>query len=317
MNARKWLACLAIAVAGGAHAADAYPVKPVKLLVGFVPGGATDQLARLYASKLTQKFGKPFVVENQAGAGGNIAVDTVSKASPDGYTLVMGANYIAVNAALKRNPYDWKKDLAPVALVASTPNIVVVPASSKLQSMNDLARGAREAEVTFGSPGVGSSVHMAGELFKAMAHVKMTHVPYRGVSAAELDLMAGTIDVMFDSISTAVPLVKAGKLRALAVTGKSRIKVFPDLPTVDEGGLSGFDVEATYMVIAPAKTPASVVTQLSDAINEVTRLPDVQQAIEALYAKPLAGGPKETTAFLQAEEDKWVQVVKATGVKVE
>jgi tripartite-type tricarboxylate transporter receptor subunit TctC len=150
-----------------------------------------------------------------------------------------------------------------------------------------------------------------------MAHVKMTHVPYRGVSAAELDLMAGTIDVMFDSISTAVPLVKAGKLRALAVTGKSRIQVFPDLPTVHEGGLNGFDVEATYMVIAPAKTPADVVTQLSNAINEVTRMPDVQQAIEALYAKPLAGGPKETTAFLQAEEDKWVQVVKATGVKVE
>ncbi|WP_232287695.1 tripartite tricarboxylate transporter substrate binding protein [Verminephrobacter eiseniae] len=313
----KWIGALALACAPVAHAADDYPGKPVKLLVGFNPGGATDLLARLYAAKLTQKFGQSFVVDNRAGAGGNIAVDIVAKAPADGYTLVMAANYIAVNAALKRNPYDWKRSLAPVALIASTPNLLVVPAASKLHSVDDLIKGAKQGNLTFGSPGVGSSIHMAGELFKVLTGVEMTHVPYRGIAQAEVDLMGGSLDLMFGSISTAAPLVESGRLRAIAVTGKKRTKFLPNIPTLDETGLHGFDVEATYLVVAPAHTPAQIVHRLSAAIAEITRQPDVQRAIERLYAQPLSGGAQETTAFLRAEEEKWEHVVKVTGVKAE
>lgn len=317
MTIWQWIGALALACASVANAAGAYPVKPVKLLVGFNPGGATDQLARLYASKLTQKLGQSFVVDNRAGAGGNIAVDVVAKAPADGYTLVMAANYIAVNAALKRNPYDWKRNLAPVALIASTPNLLVVPVASKLNSVDDLVKSARQAPLTFGSTGVGTSIHLAGELFKVMAGINMTHVSYRGIVQAEVDLMGGSLDLMFGSISTAAPLVESGRLRALAVTGKKRSKFLPNIPTLDEAGLRGFDVEATYMVVAPANTPAEVVSRLSGAIAEITLQPDVQRVIENLYAQPLSGGPQETTAFLRAEEDKWEHVVKVTGVKAE
>lgn len=326
MDLRRWTAWIstpliagALTFAGTGHAADAFPTRSIKLLVGFSPGGATDQLARLYAQKLSEKLGQSVVVDNRAGAGGNLAVQLVTQAPADGYTLVMAANYVAVNAALKRNPYDWERDLAPVALVASTPNLLVVPASSKLKTYEDLVRAAKSpaSRLSFGSPGMGSSVHLAGELFKVMAGVDMLHVPYKGVAPAELDLMAGNLDLMFDSISTAAPLVEAGKLHAIAVTGKQRTKAIARVPTLDELGLKGFDVEATYMVLAPARTPGDVLARLGSAIGEVSRLPDVQRVVEGLYARPLTGGSEETRAFLRAEESKWQQVVKSSGLKVD
>lgn len=299
--------------------AGPYPDRPVKILVGFSPGGATDLLARYYAKELSGKLGQSFVVENRAGAGGNIAVQAVAQAAPDGYTLVMGANYIAVNAALGRNPYDWERDLAPVALIASTPNILVVPANSKLGSVADLIKEAQKGtgRLTFGSPGVGSSVHMSGELFKVMAGVDMTHVPYRGVAPAELDLAAGTISLMFDSISTAAGLVNAGKLRALAVTGLTRVSAFPDVPTIDESGLKGFDVGATYMMLAPAGTPDSVTSQISGAVKQISADPKTRVYVENLYAQPLVGGQDETRTFLRDDFAKWQKVVKQTGVKAD
>ena len=326
MGLKTWTHCvggsllaLALWCATAAGAAEAYPVRPLKLLVGFSPGGATDQLARLYAQKLSERLGQAVVVENRAGAGGNLAVQLVTQAPPDGYTLVMGANYVAVNAALKRNPYDWERDLAPVALVASTPNLLVVPANSKLKSYPDLVAAAKApgSRLSFGSPGMGSSVHLAGELFKVMTSVDMLHVPYKGVAPAELDLMAGNIDLMFDSISTAAPLAEAGKLRAIAVTGLQRIKAIPNIPTLDELGLKGFDVEATYMVLAPARTPADVLERLSGAIAAISKMPDVQRIVEGLYARSLAGGAEETRAFLRAEEAKWQAVVKSSGLKID
>lgn len=302
-----------------AGAQNVYPVRPVKLLVGFAPGGATDQLARLYATKLTERLGQPVVVENKPGGGGNLAVHQVAQGSADGHTLVMAANYVAVNAALKRNPYDWRQDLSPVALIASTPNLLVVPANSKIKTLADIAEAAKKpsSNVTYGSPGMGSSVHLAGELFSVMAGVKMTHVPYKGVAPAELDLSTGVIDLMFDSISTAVPLVEGGRLRAIAVTGSRRIKALPNVPTMHELGMKGFDVGATYMVLAPAKTPNFIIQKLSAAVAEVSRQPDVQQFIEGLYATPLKGGADETTAFLKGEEQKWLDVVKASGLKID
>lgn len=299
---------------------DPYPTHPIKLYVGFAPGGATDLLARLYSAKLTERLGQPVIVENRPGSGGNVAVQQITQASADGYTLVMAANYVAINAALKRNAYDWERDLAPVALIASTPNLLVVPTNSKFKTLSDIANAARDnkGNVTFGSPGMGSTVHLAGELFKLMAKApNMTHVAYKGVSPAELDLVSGTIDLMFDSISTAVPLVKGEKLRPLAVTGQQRIKELPDVPTMDELGLKGFDVEATYMVVAPAKTPTPIIQKLSATIAEISRQPEVQRVIENLYAIPLTGGPTQATAFLKTEEEKWTSVVQANGLKID
>lgn len=323
MNWRSWIGRALVACAatftGGTYAADAYPTHAIKLLVGFSPGGATDQLARLYAQKMTEALGQPVIVDNRVDAGGNVAVQLVTQVSPDGHTLVMAANYVAVNAALKRNSYDWERDLAPVALIASTPNLLVVPANSKLKSYQDLVTAAKQPEnrLTFGSPGMGSSVHLAGELFKVMAGVDLLHVPYKGVAPAELDLMAGNIDLMFDSISTAAPLVASGKLRAIAVTGKQRSRAIANVPTLDELGLKGFDVEATYMVLAPAKTPPDILARLSSAIGNISKLPEVQRVVEGLYARALTGGAKETQAFLRAEEAKWQQVVNSIGLKVD
>jgi len=307
-----------LVVPGVASGTETYPTRPVRLLVGFSPGGLTDQLARLYGQRLGEALGKPFVVDNRPGAGGNIAVQMTAQAPADGYTLVMAANYVAINAALNRNNYDWDRDLKPIALVASTPNIVVVPAQSALRSVHDLiTAGKSPGKLTYGTAGVGSTTHMAAELFDAMAGTKMTHVPYKGVSPAELDLVSGTVSLMFDSITTAAPLVNSGKLKAIAVTGKQRTPAFPQLPTVDESGLKGFDVEATYMILAPAKTPQAVIDKLTGAIASVTRDPATRKAIEGMYATPLSGGPAETKTLLRKEVAKWQDVVRKTGVKAE
>ncbi len=312
---------LACAAAPAIGQVDPYPVRPVKLFVGFVPGGATDQLARMYASKLTERLGQPVIVENRPGGGGNIAVQQLTQAAPDGYTLAMAANYVAINAALKRNPYDWERDLAPVALVAGTPNLLVVPANSRFRSPADIAEAARKpnANLTFGSPGVGSSMHMSGELFRQAANApNVTHVAYKGVTQAEVDLVAGTIDFMFGNIATAVPLVESGRLRALAVMGAQRAKALPNVPTMGELGMTTFDLEVTkFMVVAPAKTPPQIVQRLNAAINEITRLPDVQRGIEGLYGFPLGGSASDATAFLKAEERKWAEIIRVNGIKLE
>jgi len=313
---RLLIAMLGLAVVGSAHAA--WPEKPVRMLVGFAPGGATDLLARLYAKKLGERFNQAFIVENRPGAGGNIAIQALTQAPADGYTIAMAANYVAANAAMGRNPYNWERDLAPIGMVASTPNILVVPAASTINSVPDLVRQARASPgaLTFGSPGVGSSIHLAGELFKVMAKVEMTHVPYKGVSPAEVDLVSGTIDTMFGSVSTAIPLVQAGKLKALAVTGRARVKALPEVPTIEEGGLSGYDVGATYFVAAPAGLPASVLMTVAGAVAQINQQPDVREFIDRLHARLLTGGPDEAKAFLQAEERKWRAVVAATGLTV-
>ncbi|WP_151447057.1 Bug family tripartite tricarboxylate transporter substrate binding protein [Lacisediminimonas profundi] len=315
----KFAAVLAGLAVCGLAAAQAYPTKPIKLLVGFAPGGATDQLGRTYARKLSEKLGQQVVVDNKPGAGGNLAIQLLTQSPADGYTLAVGANYIASNAALKRNPYNWDTDLAPVAQLAATPNLLVVPANSKIRNIKDLIAAGKVpgASPTFGSAGMGTSIHLAGELFKLMTGTNMTHVPYKGVSPAEVDLMAGTVDLMFGSISTAVPLVKSGRLHAIAVTSRERVKELPNIPTVEELGLKGFEVEASYLLAAPAKIPADVLKRLADAMAEINKDPEVIAFIERLYARPLKGGPEETKAFLKSEVDKWQRVVNASGLKVE
>jgi len=316
---RSLLLVLGLAAAGVAWGNDVYPTKAVKILVGFAPGGATDLLARIYATKLSAKFDKSFIVENRPGAGGNTAIQALTQSAPDGYTIAMGANYIAANAAFNRNAYDWDRELAPIALIAYTPNVLVVPANSKFQNVNDIIQQAKKpnSHLTFASAGMGSSIHLAGELFKMMAGVNMVHVPYKGVSPAEVDLMAGTVDMMFGSISTAIPLINAKKLKILAITGKERIKEYPDVPTLDESGLRGYDVGATFLMVAPAKVPAEILNKLADAVAEISRHPDVVSQVERIYAKPLTGGPAATKTFLKGEFDKWQGLVKATGLKFE
>ncbi len=322
MSVMKSLSVVAVLGIGAIAASPAnakYPDKPVKVYVGFAPGGATDLLARFYADQLSRKLGQAFVVENRPGAGGNVAIQAIAQTKPDGYTIAMGANYIASNAALKRNNYDWDKDIEPIALIASTPNILVVPANSPFKSVDDIIRAAKmpDSFLTFGSAGVGSSIHLSGELFKAMTGSKLTHVPYKGVSPAEVALMAGDINMMFGSVSTEVPLVQAGKLKVLAITGPERMKVFPDIPTLDEAGLKGFNVGASYMLVAPAHVPEDAVRRLSQAVAEINAGSEAPAFTERLYATPMKGGPVETKAFLKSEFDKWNKLVADNQLKLE
>lgn len=319
---RRTFLALLPALAGlyvGTAVAQDYPTRPVKVLVGFAPGGATDQLGRLYARRLSEKLGQPFVVENRAGAGGNLAIHTLTQSPGDGYTLAMGANYIGVNAALKRNPYDWERDLTPIAQTMATPNLLVVPANSKIRTVQDLVREARAAKspLTFGSAGMGTSIHLAAELFKVAAGVDLTHVPYKGVTPAEVDLVAGVVDMMFGSISTALPLVRSNRLHAIALTGLARVKDLPEVPTLDELGLKGFEVEASYLLVAPAKLPPDILKRLAGAVAEINREPETAAFAERIYARVLSGGPQESRAFLQREMEKWQAVARATGLKID
>ena len=305
-------------VSTGAQAQE-YPSRPVKLMVGFAPGGATDQLGRLYAKRLSEKLGQPFVVENRMGAGGNLAIQVLAQSPGDGYTLAMGANYIGVNAALKRNPYDWERDLTPIAQTMATPNLLVVPAASKIRTIQDLVREAKAAKspLTFGSAGMGTSIHLAAELFKVTAGVNLTHIPYKGVSPAEVDLVGGVVDMMFGSISTALPLVKGNRLHAIALTGLARVKDLPNVPTLDELGMKGFEVEASYMLVAPAKLAPDVLKRLASAVAEINHEPETAAFAERIYARVLSGGPEESRAFLRREMEKWQGVASATGLKID
>ena len=311
------VAMFGLASIGPVRADSSYPDRPVKLYVGFAPGGATDLLARFYAEQLSNKLKQPFIVENRPGAGGNVAIQSLAQAKPDGYTIAMGANYIASNAALKRNPYDWEKELKPISLIASTPNILVVPPNSPFKSVDDVIKAGTKSDsfLTFGSAGVGSSIHLSGELFKAMTGAKITHVPYKGVSPAEVALMSGDISMMFGSVSTEVPLVQAGKLRVLAVTGLERMKVFPGTPTLDEAGLKGFNVGASYLLLGPANVPAPVIERLSQAVAEINTEKKTMAFTERLYASPMKGGPQEAQAFLKSEYEKWSKLVEANNLK--
>ena len=284
-------AVLSLAATGAASGAGAYPDKPVRLYVGFAPGGATDLLARLYARKLGEKFNQTFIVENRPGAGGNRRPGPGAGAGRRLHDRD-GGQLRGRQRGDARNPYDWERDLMPIGMVASTPNILVVPAASRLNGVADLVREARKSpgKLTFGSAGMGSSIHLAGELFKVMAGVDMTHVPYKGVSPAEVDLVSGTVDMMFGSVSTAIPLVQSGKLKALAVTGRERMKAMPDLPTIEEGGLKGYDVEAVYFLAAPARIPQPVLKTLTEAVARINREPDVREFMDRIYA-PADGRP--------------------------
>jgi tripartite-type tricarboxylate transporter receptor subunit TctC len=304
-------------VAAGASA-QAFPSKPLRLIVTFPPGGAPDILARLFSERA--QLGQSVVVDNKPGAGGNLGADFVAKSPPDGYTLVMGTvGTHAINGALyAKMPYDMVKDFAPVGHVASAPNLLVVTNELPVRNVAELIAymKANPNKLSFGSPGIGSSVHVSGELFKSMTGTSMTHVPYKGRQFAIPDLVGGQIQLMFDNMPSALPMAKEGKIRALAQTTAKRSSAAPDVPTVAET-VPGFEATTWFAMFAPAGTPKEVVAKLNAEMRRVYALPEVAERLKSLGLEPWISTPEELSQFQAAEITKWAKVVKDSGAKAE
>ncbi len=315
-------------VANKATAQTAWPTKPVRIVVPFAPGGTTDLLARALAPELSRAFGQSFVVENKPGAGGNIGADLVAKSPADGYTILMGTvGTHGINKSLyARMPFDPQKDFAPVTLVAGVPNVMVVNAekarAANINSVADFVRYAKAnpGKLNMASSGNGTSIHLAGELFKTMAGVFMTHLPCGGSGPAVLGLLAGDTDVMFDNLPSALPHIKTGKLKALAVTSAQRSAVLPDVPTVEQAGgavLKGYEASSWFGLLAPAGTPADVVSRLHVEVAKALNSPAIKERLLAQGAIPSGNTPAEFARLIDEEIKKWAPVVKASGAKVD
>jgi tripartite-type tricarboxylate transporter receptor subunit TctC len=311
---------LLAATAASAFAAD-YPTKPIRLVVPFAAAGTTDFLARAIAQKLGHNLGTTVIVDNRPGAGGNIGSDIVAKSDPDGYTLLLGTvGTHAINASLyKKMPYDTVKDFAPITLVASVPNIVVVNPSVPVKSIKELLALAKSkpGQLSFASSGNGSSIHLSGELFKSMAGVDMLHVPYKGSGPAVADLVGGQVNLMFDNMPSSLPHVKSGRLRAIAVTSAKRSPAAPDLPTIAESGVPGYEAVAWFGVLAPAGTPPAIVKKLNAEIIKVLKSPDVAERLSSQGAEPVSNTPEQFSAYIKSEMAKWAKVIKASGAQVD
>jgi len=305
----------------GGHAADPYPSKPIKMIVAFNAGGATDIIARIVSQKLSEGLGQSVVVDNRPGATGIVGTEMVAKSAPDGYTLLMvTAGTHAINASLFKNlPYDPVKDFVHINFTATAPNVLIVNNSVPANSVKDLIKLAKEkpGQLTFGSAGSGSTLHLSGELFKSMAGVDITHVPYKGGAPAMTDMLGERLTMMFDSISQAVPHIKAGKVRALAVTSAKRSESLPNVPTIAEAGVPGYESTAWFGVVAAASTPKEIVTKLNIEINKALADPEVKEKLLALGTEPVGGTPEQFTAHVTAEVVKWAKVVEASGAKAD
>jgi tripartite-type tricarboxylate transporter receptor subunit TctC len=303
-------------LAAGAASAQSWPQRPVKIVVTFPTGGAPDILARILSERA--QLGQPMVVDNKPGAGGNIGADIVAKSAPDGYSIVMGTvGTHSINGAIyAKMPYDMVRDFAPVALVASTPNLLVVNNNLPVKTINELIAymKANPNKLSFGSPGVGTSVHVAGELFKTMTGTSMTHVPYKGRQFAIPDLVGGSIQLMFDNMPSALPMASEGKIRPIAVTSAKRSPAAPDIPTVAES-VPGFEATSWFAVFAPAATPKAVVDRINSEIKRVYNLPDIKERLAKLGLDPILSSPEELARYQAAEIDKWAKVVKASGAQ--
>ncbi len=308
------------------HAQPSWPNKPVRIVVPFAPGGTTDILARSLAPELSKAFGQQFVIDNRGGAGGNIGADAVAKSAPDGYTILMGTvGTHGINKSLyARMPYDPQKDFAPITLVAGVPNVMVMNAEKakamNIQTVQDFIRHAKAnpGRLNMASSGNGTSIHLAGELFKAKTGIFMTHIPYRGSGPAMVDMLSGTMDVMFDNLPSAMPHIQAGKLKAFAVTSSQRSAALPELPTVAEAGnLPGFEASSWFGLLAPAGTPADIVQKLQQETVKALNLPEIRTRLQALGAIPGGNTPEEFARMIDSEIAKWAPVVKASGARVD
>ena len=298
-----------------AATAQEFPRKSIRLIVPFAAGGAADIIGRTISDKLGQLYGQTVVVENVSGAGSNLGIATGLKAEPDGHTIMLASVAVAVNPALYNSmPYDPLIDLAPLTLALETPNVVIVSAQSKIKTMQDLVAAAKAGPMSYGSAGVGSSLHLAAELFKQQARIDMTHVPYRGSSPALADLMAGRIDVMFDNASTALPQVQGGTVRAIAVTTKARIAAV-DALAVSESGFPGYEMSNWWAFFVSAKTPPAIAAKLSTDLRKVLAEPDVKRRFDEIGGIVIGSTADEMRTHLANETRKWRAVVDAAGIR--
>ncbi|CAG9168952.1 tripartite tricarboxylate transporter substrate binding protein [Cupriavidus respiraculi] len=316
------LATLALGVAIAAPAAHAaYPERAIRWIVPFPAGGAMDNIARTLGEDMSRTLGQPIVVENRPGAGGNIGTELVARAPADGYTMVIVANGMAVNPALygKLN-YDPVKDFAPVSLLAVVPNVLVANKSkSTAKTVAEVVAGAKAkpGKYTYASAGNGTSIHLAGELFTSMAHVELLHIPYKGSGPAITDLLGGQVDYMFDSITSAKPHIQSGKLTAIAVTTTQRSAALPDVPTVAEAGLPGYELSPWFAAFVPAGTPPAVVTTLNRAMVDALRKPEVQKRLAGIGAEAIGSTPAALKEHLARETAKWGELIRARGIRAD
>ncbi|AOB32963.1 MFS transporter [Bordetella sp. H567] len=315
---RAWAAAAALCLAGAATAAPSYPDKPIRLIVPFPAGGTTDILARTVGQRLTMAWGQPVIIENRPGAGATIGADVVAKARPDGYTLLMAAVHHTIAATYyKQLPYDLRKDLAPVSVVAIVPNVLVVRPDLPVSNVQELIAYAKAnpGKLTYASNGAGTAHNLIGEQFKSMTGTDIMHIPYKGSAPALTDLMGGRVTMMFDTVSSCLPYVKAGKLKALAVATSARSSVLPDVPTLSEAGLKGFDIASWFGVMAPAGTPRAIVDKLSAQIDKDLADPEVRKVLLPIGAEPVGGTPQAMQTRIDTEVRSYGELMKRAGMQ--
>jgi tripartite-type tricarboxylate transporter receptor subunit TctC len=323
LGAWLFLGFLAAAVSGAVFAQSAanYPNKPIRLIVPFPPGGGNDIMARTVGRKLTESFAQQMVIDNRGGAGGNIGAETAARALPDGYTLFLGGTGShGTNPGLHANlPYHPIKDFAPISLIASAPLLAVVPPSFPVRSINDLVQmaKARPGQINIASSGTGTIAHLAAEMLNSSAKIKMQHVPYKGTGPALTELLSGQVQIMFNSAVSMLPQVRAGRLRAIAMTGARRSPAMPELPTVAESGVPGYEATSWYGILAPAATPRAIIDKLYREIAKIVQMPDVRERLIADGAEPAGTSPAEFTAHIKRELARWAKVIQDANIRVE
>jgi len=318
--ARLVLMALAAAAAGSAFAQAGYPSKPVRLVVPSSAGGGTDIVARIIAPDLSKRLGQQVVIDNRPGAGTMIGIEVAAKSPPDGYTLLMGLSTLAINSALyKKVPYDPQRDFAPITQAISSASIIVVHPSVPVKTLKELiafAR-ARPGQINYASAGTGTYPHMTMELFLSMAKLKMVHIPYKGTAPAMIDMVAGQVATMAATILTGMPQIRAGRLRPLGITSAARSPIVPDIPTVAEAGLPGYESVQWYGMLAPARTPRDIITRLHGEATRVLQQPEIKARFAGDGADPVGSSPEEFTRYIQSELTKWAKVARDAGIQQE
>ena len=305
----------------GAAFAQAYPAKPIRMMIGFPPGGGTDIIGRIVAQKLGDALGQQIIVDNRGGASGQLAAELLSRAAPDGYTIMM-AHIAAISilpSLISKLPYDAQKDFAPVSLAAIGPNLLVVHPSVPVKSVRELVAlaKARPGQLLYASPGAGTVQHLAGELFKLQARVDILHVPYKGSGQSIVDLVAGQVHMDFDAVPPVINHVRQGKLRALAVTSAKRFSLLPDMPTIEEAGVPGFDMSTWWGIVAPAAVSKDIINKLNNEMVKSIGQPDAREKISGVGADIVGNSPEEFAAFIRTETEKYARIVKAASIKVD
>jgi tripartite-type tricarboxylate transporter receptor subunit TctC len=319
---RHWLQALAVLATGvsGGALAQAWPSKPVTLVVPFPAGGTTDVLARALADKLTLSLGQTVIVESKPGAGATLGADYVAKARPDGYTLLVGAvHHTIASSVYKKLPYDFQKDLAPITTIALVPNVLVVNASTPARNVTELVAmlKAKPGEYNYGSNGNGTAQHLIGTQFQNLTGTQLVHIPYKGSGPLATDLLGGQVTMSFDTVTPVLPHIKAGKLRALAVTTSRRSSALPDVPTLEEAGLAGFNIGTWFGVLAPIATPKDVLARLSTEMVKIIQSADFHKRMEEIGAEPVGNTPEQMAGQIRAETDKFARLVKEAKVVIE